>query len=79
MKKTKSNYSAVPPVIKMEHYIIIANITSWNLTISKLTLSTNQLPKQGSYWQTLLNKLILLLEGKKVLFSSFVEKISEEV
>lgn len=49
VKKTRSNYSAVPPVIKMEYYIIIANITSWNLIITNLMLSTNQLLKQRSY------------------------------
>lgn len=37
-------------------------------------LSTNQLPKQGSYWTNL-----LLEEEKNVLFSSFADKISEEV
>lgn len=49
----------------MEYYIITANITSRNLIISNLMLSTKRLPKQGSYWQTLMNKLILLLEEKK--------------
>lgn len=64
----------------MEYYIITANKTSWNLIINNLMLSTNQLPKQGSYLQTLLTKLILLLEEKPLtLFLSFVDKISEEV
>lgn len=49
----------------MEYQIIRANITSWNLIFSNLMPSTNQLPRKGSYWQTLLNKLILLLEEEK--------------
>lgn len=52
----------------MEYHIITANITNWNLITGNLMLSTNQLPKQGSYWQTLLNKLILVLEEDKTYY-----------